>query len=362
MDIQKAQEDFIKKSSNNKHLKVVGQYVNANTEVMCECVYCNEIFKIKPSSILNGCMHQRCRNILTANIRKERGFKKLLETVGDTIEFTTEYMSSNKPIGCRCKRCGHEFIGYPNNLNKGGGCPECFRKSRMKPASKFLDEVKQILPNIDILGEYVGDNKRIRCRCMVDGYEWSPLAGNLIQGHGCPMCAGNARYGFDHFVSKLEQVNPNIEVRGEYINAQTHINCLCRICGCEWLAKPNNLLNGKGCPHCTSSKAEDKIKSFLKKQKISFEAQKKYEDLVGVGNGCLSYDFYIPKHNLLIEAQGEQHYAPVDFFGGQEQFEIQQEHDRRKRNYAKIKNIRLLEIPYNKFENIEEILHSVFIN
>lgn len=359
MDIQKGSEDFIIKSSNNKHLKVIGEYVNAHTDVLCECVYCGDTFKMRPERIYKNCMHQKCRNILTASIRKERGFKKLLEIAGENIEFTTEYIASNRPIGCRCKRCGHEFVGYPHNLNKGVGCPKCFRKSKMKSVSKFLDEIREILPNIDILSEYTGDSKRIRCRCKIDGYEWSPFAGSLIQGHGCPMCAGNARYGFNYFASKLERINPNIEASGEYINAQTHINCLCKICGYEWMAKPNNLLSGKGCPHCRSSKAEDKVKNFLKSKEIRFETQKKYEDLIGVGNGYLSYDFYIPEHNLLIEAQGEQHYAPVDFFGGQEQFKIQQEHDKRKRDYANTNNIRLLEIPYSEFENIEEFLQSV---
>ena len=37
---------------------------------------------------------------------------------------------------------------------------------------------------------------------------------------------------------------------------------------------------------------------------------------------------------------------------------IQQEHDRRKRNYAKDHNIELLEIWYYDFNNIEQILES----
>lgn len=44
----------------------------------------------------------------------------------------------------------------------------------------------------------------------------------------------------------------------------------------------------------------------------------------------------------------------LSFFGGEEQFKIQQEHDRRKREYAEKNNIKLLEIWY--YDNIEQIL------
>ena len=59
---------------------------------------------------------------------------------------------------------------------------------------------------------------------------------------------------------------------------------------------------------------------------------------------------------MLIEFQGKQHYKPVSAYGGEEQFKVQQEHDKRKRQYAKDNNINLLEIAYWDFNNIEEIL------
>ena len=63
-------------------------------------------------------------------------------------------------------------------------------------------------------------------------------------------------------------------------------------------------------------------------------------------------------YNVLIEYQGEQHYEPQDFFGGEERYIEQQEHDKRKREYAKLHNIKLLEISYKNFDNITEILNK----
>ena len=64
----------------------------------------------------------------------------------------------------------------------------------------------------------------------------------------------------------------------------------------------------------------------------------------------------MPDYNLLIEFHGKQHEKPIEFFGGEKQFEIQQEHDRRKREYAKQNNINLLEIWYYDIDNVESIL------
>ena len=74
----------------------------------------------------------------------------------------------------------------------------------------------------------------------------------------------------------------------------------------------------------------------------------------------LSYDFYLSKYNLLIEYQGIQHFKPIDIFGGENQFKIQQEHDKRKREYIELHRINLLEIKYN--ENVNEKLNEYFNN
>ena len=74
----------------------------------------------------------------------------------------------------------------------------------------------------------------------------------------------------------------------------------------------------------------------------------------------LSYDFYLPSHNILYEYQGEQHerYIP-GFHKSFEDFERQVEHDRRKKEYAEQNGYNFLEIWYWDFDNIEKILEQV---
>ena len=88
-----------------------------------------------------------------------------------------------------------------------------------------------------------------------------------------------------------------------------------------------------------------------------FEEQKKFPNL-----GKLSYDFWLPKSQTLIEYQGAQHYEPINCFGGEEKYKIQIEHDRLKREYALKNNYTLIEISYKDFDNIETILLNIFNN
>jgi hypothetical protein len=165
------------------------------------------------------------------------------------------------------------------------------------------------------------------------------------------------------YKEELASMRPEYEVLEEYVNNNTKILHRHKTCGHEWAIRPHDILHGGyGCPACACSKGEDIIFNYLNQIDIEFEAQYKYDDLIGLGGGLLSYDFYLPTYNLLIEFQGKQHYEPIDWFGGFEKFEYQQEHDKRKRKYAKEHSIELMEIPYWDINKIENILESRLFN
>ena len=108
------------------------------------------------------------------------------------------------------------------------------------------------------------------------------------------------------------------------------------------------------------SKGEIRIENYLIGNNFNYEPQKTYLGLVGLGNGLLSYDFYLPEENLLIEYQGHFHDGIANDYVAQN-LDYRQEHDRRKRQYAKDHNIKLLEIWYWDFDKIEDILESHLI-
>lgn len=118
---------------------------------------------------------------------------------------------------------------------------------------------------------------------------------------------------------------------------------------------------------------ETHVAKYLDSQHIQYVRNQSYQDLVGVGGKLLSYDFLVKDVGgqpvCLIECQGEQHYKPVAFFGGESKFLVQQEHDARKKEYASRLQLPLVEIPYtirsqeNVFAFMDNIAHDMgFIN
>ncbi|WP_075810135.1 hypothetical protein [Clostridium perfringens] len=125
----------------------------------------------------------------------------------------------------------------------------------------------------------------------------------------------------------------------------------------NWIT-PRNLKQSQSCPICSESKGERTIRSYLEKNNINFEQEYRFEYCKHKRG--LPFDFYISNYNLCIEYDGEQHYKPKDFFGGEESFKITQKIDKIKNKFCINNNINLLRIPYHELGNIEEILDKEF--
>lgn len=177
---------------------------------------------------------------------------------------------------------------------------------------------------------------------------------------GCAYCTGRYKSTAD-FIKELNDINPNIEVIGDYNGSEFPIKCKCKLCGHIWSPISRSLKNNEGCPNCCISKGELKVKQFLEHNQIDFIAQKTFEDCKYKSK--LKFDFYVPQSKLAIEYDGEQHFKPVDFANKGHQwannlFEQNTIKDNIKNDYCKKHNIKLLRIPYWNFDNIDNILAS----
>ena len=104
---------------------------------------------------------------------------------------------------------------------------------------------------------------------------------------------------------------------------------------------------------CINSRWNAYIKQFLDSNHIA----NKDEYPVVIDGTRYRYDFYLPDYNLFIEYDGEQHFMPIGFFGGEEEFKRRQEHDKIKNKYCEDNHINLLRIPYWE-QNIETIINN----
>lgn len=210
----------------------------------------------------------------------------------------------------------------------------------------FLSKAYLVNDKIKICGEYYNSYTKIDVKCKRCGYEWKMLPSNILKRRGCPKCANNIKKTTEDFIKELSLVNNEIEIISNYNGAFIKIDCKCKKCSNIWSVKPTHLLEGHGCPNCLQSTGERTIKSILDKYKVKYIRQQKFDDLIGIKGGKLSFDFYLPDYNLLIEYQGRQHYQPSGYMGGVDKFNYQIENDKIKRRYVNLKNINYLEISY----------------
>ena len=131
--------------------------------------------------------------------------------------------------------------------------------------------------------------------------------------------------------------------------------CQCD-CGNITFVSSSNLNSGGtqscGCSHF--SLGEEKVQQALDNLQITYEKQKSFDSCRFEDTNYLArFDFYLPKEDVLIEYDGEQHFHPVEFFGGEEAFNTIQKRDKLKTNWCIENGKRLLRIPYFT-QNVEE--------
>lgn len=352
----------------SKYVKIVSYDENCE-KIKCQCLLCREIYETSYYSLVNGCMHKVCASIISQShlrFTKEEVIERT-KMFGNKIHIDfSNYLSSDSLLDCKCEICGHKWKAKQKNLVRGRGCPVCAQKKRDQSKYKPLDYYKELLDemNLIVVSDYVNATTPVTLKCKVCGNEFeSTLTYISNTSIGCKICS-QEKYRvqkLNDFTEILFSKNPTIKIIGDYIDMSTPTAFLCSKCNKIFERTPHDLLKSCTCPNCTTnSKLEYFIKLYLDINGIYYKLHHTFDGLYGVNGGLLSYDFYLPEYEFLIEAQGQQHYMAIDFFGGEESFKIQQEHDKRKRKYAENKNIKLFEISYNDINNIKNILDEIF--
>ena len=349
---RKTTEEY-KKEIENLDVVCLEEYINDGTKILHKCKKCGYEWKIKPNNILHGQNCPKCsRKSASKKLRKTtEEYKKEIENLD--VVCLEEYINANTKILHKCKNCGNTWKVTPNIVLSGYGCPICSRKSASKKLRKTTEQYKKELESFDIicLEEYTNNKTKILHKCKKCGYEWKILPNAILNGNGCPKCAGNKKKTTEEYKKEIE--NLDVICLEEYINARTKILHRCKKCGYEWKILPRDILSGYGCPHCNFSHGEKAIEKFLIESNVSFNPQKWFSDCRD--KMPLPFDFYLPELNVAIEYQGIQHYKAIEKFGGEKRLHLQRHHDWLKRKYCEKKGINLITIKYD--ENIENKLN-----
>ena len=376
---------------------------SSKTKVWIKCTKTDyhDSYDITPSNFHEG---KRCPYCHKRKIHPKDSFGQWgINTFGD--DFLEKYWSEkNDELGinpwkisprsgekvwilCQEKDYHNDEGGYPitpDNFYKGKRCPYCVNK-KVHPKDSFgqwlidtygNDAIEKYWSPKNTLNPFTiapKSSSKIWILCQKKDYHndeggYLTACDIFYRGNRCPYCTNNqgkvhpkdsfgslypekAKYWSKNNKKSPFEVAPKTDDKYKFI---------CQECGEEFersLLNLNRYNHGVYCQDCNNSQLEEITKQVLQKYNIKYISQMKYDGLIGLGNGNLSYDFYLPSYNLLIECQGEQHeHYCKGFHKTKEGFEKQLEHDRRKREYSKQHNIKLLEIWYYDMDNIEDIL------
>ena len=266
---------------------------------------------------------------------QETLISQIKEKYGDLLNCSLiEYKGTHKNIKLKCNCCHNVFEKSPHNILYQNTiktiCPYCYKENMNKYYKEtFIKKAKIIHNNKYDYSkvEYINNKTKVCIVCPQHG-EFKQTPNSHLQGHGCPKCKSDkARLKLNVFIKKSkiihkEYYNYNNVI---YINNHTPVEIICPKHG-SFLITPKCHLDGRGCAKCNQSWMEREICDLFEKNNIKYEQEKNFEWLKR-DNYNLSLDFYLPDYNIAIECQGEQHFKPIHFYGGEERFKRVLEND-----------------------------------
>lgn len=211
---------------------------------------------------------------------------------------------------------------------------------------------------------YIRAIDKIIITCKKHG-NFSQTPNKHLLGRGCPTCGRISKWlDVDELKLRFEKIHgKSYEYEWlSYSGTSNNMDIYCKIHKIWFKQQPHSHLKGYGCSICKKSNGELKIKNWLDENNIECIINKTFQNCRHVK--VLPFDFYLPKHEILIEFDGEQHTRPKNFGGiskqkAEEKFEKQKLRDKIKNDFSINENIKLIRISYN--ENIIEKLTSLML-
>lgn len=268
----------------------------------------------------------------------------------------TEYKGDKTPILVRCKKHNYEFTAKPNTLKHGSGCKYCGQEKsaekRRKSINQVIEDFNQIHSNKyeypHLENEYTNNKSEITILYPNHG-EFKQKAIKHLQGEGCKLCSHQS---FPHtnetYIKRANEIHNNRYkyTKTKYVNRFTDIIITCPIHG-DFQQNPKDHLSGCGCQKCRESTLEKTIRGVLEANSVHYIYEYKSHTLSNK-----SVDFFLKKYNVAIECQGEQHFIPIDYFGGENKFTQYIERDISKYKELLSNNDKVIYVYHKEFKNI----------
>jgi very-short-patch-repair endonuclease len=291
--------------------------------------------------------------------------KKVHGNIYEYIDEKTKKISKNSIVNIKCSIHG-EFPQLVRNHLNGAGCKKCSHDQLRIGLNKFIEISNQVHNGkyLYILSKYKNSVTPVTIICPLHG-PFNQAPSKHMNGANCPTCAAieqgmKLRLTEEIVLERFYKTHGDRFDYSEFIfnGVDKPSTIICKE-HTSFITTPYLHEKGSGCPKCASTKGEREIMKHLDNLGVSYEIEKKFEDCKSIRQ--LRFDFYIEKHNLLIEFDGEQHFKPVRFGGlsiedAERDFLKVKKYDKIKNKFAKDCGFKLIRIPSWKFKDIESIL------
>lgn len=315
-----------------------------------------------------------CKYCCGKNLPEWYVMKKAKE-IAPHIKILEPYKNLTTRMNCYCEKHNHDTRKSMQEIFKGQGCYYCglekLSESSFLPDETVQNNINILNPHVKLI-QYNGHQVQSNFYCNKHNKYFEKNYSTLLYCQsGCDECytenlRANQGMGQEEFERRLYIVHPELIVTGKYINNATPIEVYCTKHNYSYSLTPSALFSRKTCCDKTrvTYKEEQVCELLESKWSFSITRQKTFDDCIDVR--CLPFDIYLNDFNTVIEYQGEQHYRPVKFTSetmeeAVEKFEYTQRHDKIKREYCKKNKIKLIEIPYWEFENLEYFLFDSLV-
>ncbi|WP_425203609.1 hypothetical protein [Priestia megaterium] len=327
----------------------------------------NYTYEVRPNDFLSG---KRCPKCQGAYRMTHDDFcKEMNKLFGEEYLVLSQYKNTNTKVSLKHNICNHEWDVLPNNILKNKSkCPNCARNKRANLLKSDFNIVKEIIQKegyILLSDNYINAHEKIQMICP-ENHDVEMNYNNFKSGQRCYICSKMRQSEMLRLpLSTLEEIIREhgfkiVSWENEYSNRDSKFTIECEN-GHMSTKSVASFIAHKGCPHCSKiSKPEQRILDFLGSNNVDFIFQHRIDDCKNTYP--LPFDFAVfnnDKLEFLIEYDGQQHFKPIEIFGGEKGFKRIKTNDSIKNEYCNKNNIKLHRINYKQLSNLESILEQI---
>lgn len=213
-----------------------------------------------------------------AKLTQQEVIQKIINVHGYTYDTSKLiYVNNATKFTLICKKHQHEFSILLGSITKGHGCPICGKeKISINKRLSYLEYSKRMVNSKYLLlttkDEFntAKTTDKLNYFCTIHNQEFTARRHEILKGNNCCVechkenLRSKKALTTEEFISKAKLLNfTNISyTKVSYVNTKTNVTLTCSEHG-DFQKRPEDHLNGQGCPDCSSYGFNPKSSAIL---------------------------------------------------------------------------------------------------